>query len=241
MWQSIGAVGGGDTFPPPPVHRGSQLAGACEAGLWSPTTRQQVRRIVAAAERLDRATKQPGRGGILGRPALAVLRALAEVIDYGTGRLCPSWAWLEARTGYCRDSIWRALRRLHQAGLVAWIGRYQPTGLGRERGPQVAQTSSAYALRLPPELAAIVATTPSTEALAREAAQRRQEARAGRLASWREARERRAAEVAARVAAIRPAEAARPAPGGVEADRARFASLLSAIRFDRPRQPKPPD
>ena len=146
-----------------------------------------VRRIVAAAERLDRATKQPGRGGLLGRPALAVLRALAEVIDYGTGRLCPSWAWLEARTGYCHDSVWRALRRLHQAGLVAWIGRYQPTGLGRERGPQVAQTSSAYALRLPPELAAIVATMPSTEALAREAARRRQEARAGRLASWREA------------------------------------------------------
>jgi ribosome modulation factor len=241
MWQGIDAVGGGDTFPPPPVHRGSQLAGACEGDLWAPTTRQQVQRIVAAAERLDRATKQPGRGGILGRPALAVLRALAEVIDHGTGRLCPSWAWLEARTGYSRDSVWRALRRLHQAGLVAWIGRYQPTGLGRERGPQVAQTSSAYALRLPPELAAIVATMPSTEALAREAAQRRQEARAGRLASWREARERRAAEVAARVAAVRPAEVARQTPSGIEADRARFASLLSAIRFDRPRQGKPPD
>ena len=241
MWQSIGAVAGGDASPPPPVHRGSRLAGACEGDLWAPIPRQEVRRIVAAAERLDRASKRPGRGGILGRPAVAVLRALAEVIDYGTGRLCPSWAWIEARTGYCRDSVWRALRQLREAGLVVWIGRYQETGLGRERGPQVVQTSSAYALLLTPELAAVAAATPGTEALAREAAQRRQEARAGRLASWREARERRAAEVAARVAATRPAEAAHPAPGGVEAEQARFAGLLAAIRFDRPRRGKPPD
>lgn len=241
MLRSISAVAGGDASSPPPVHRGSRLAGACEAGLWAPTPRQEVRRIVAAAERLDRATKRPGRGGVLGRPAVAVLRALAGVIDYGTGRLCPSWAWLEARTGYCRDSVWRALRQLREAGLVAWIGRYERTGLGREKGPQVAQTSSAYALRLPPELAAVVAATPGTEALAREAARRRQEARAGRLASWREARERRAAEVAARMAATRPAEVASPAPGGAEAEQARFAGLLAAIRFDRPRRGAPPD
>ena len=241
MWRSIGVFAGGSAPPPPPVHRGSRLAGTCEGDLWLPTTRREVERIVATAERLDRASKRPGRGGVLGRAAIAVLHALAKAIDYSTGELSPSWAWIEAKTGYCRASIWRALCRLREAGLVVWIDRYRQTGLGGERGPQVMQTSSAYALRLPPELAALVATMPDTEALAREAARRRQEARAGRLASWREARERRAAEVSARVAATRPAEVAQPALRGMEAERARFAALLSAIRFDRPRTSKPPD
>lgn len=243
MWRSVGAVAGDGASPPPPVHRGARLAGTCEAGLWAPISKGEVERIEVMAERLDRGTKQPGRhGGVLGRAALAVLRALAELVDHGTGQLCPSWAWLEARTGYCRDSVWRALVRLREAGIVVWLPRYQETGLGRERGPQVMQTSNAYALRLPPELAALIATLPDAHALAREAAQRREAARAKRLASWREARDRRAAEVAARMAALclgKPEPP--PLLRGLEAERARFKRLLDAIRFDKPRGGAPPD
>ena len=243
MWKQLGAVAGGSASPPPPVHRGARLAGTCEAGLWAPISEREAERIVVMAERLDRATKQPRRhGGILGRAALAVLRALGEIVDHPTGQLCPSWAWLEARTGYCRDSVWRALRRLREAGLVVWIGRYEETGLGREQGPQVMQTSNAYALRLPPELAALIATLPDAYALAREAARRRQEARAERLASWREMRERRVAEAAALMAALCPGGSATPSLlRGLEADRARFKAVMNKIRFDRPRRGEPPD
>lgn len=73
------------------VRRHSHTAGRCEGMFWRKTDRQQVRRVVLAAEKYELATKQRGqRNGALGGVALEVLRYLSNLIDYRTGRLDPS-------------------------------------------------------------------------------------------------------------------------------------------------------
>lgn len=132
-----------------PVHRHSRLAGRCEGVFWRRTDRRQVRRIILAAERYELATKGAGeRNGALGAVALEVLRLLANVIDYRTGRLDPSLDYLRAKLKRSKDAIHRALKALRTHGFLDWLRRYVPTGQ-EGRGVQVQQTSNAYRLSIP--------------------------------------------------------------------------------------------
>jgi hypothetical protein len=132
-----------------PVRRHSRLIGRCEGIFWRRTGRQEVRRILLAARRYDVVGRAPGRrNGPLGHVALEVLELLGHVVDYRTGRLEPSLAFLMERLKRSRDAVVRALTALREHGFLDWLRRYEPTG--REgRGPQVRQVSNAYRLAMP--------------------------------------------------------------------------------------------
>ena len=132
-----------------PVRRHSRLIGRCEGVFWRRTGRQEVRRILLAARRYDVVGRAPGRrNGPLGHVALEVLELLGHVVDYRTGRLEPSLAFLMERLKRSRDAVVRALAALREHGFLDWLRRYEPTG--REgRGPQVRQVSNAYRLTMP--------------------------------------------------------------------------------------------
>ena len=132
-----------------PVHRHSKPAGKCEAAIWRPTKRDDVRRIVLAARRYEIAHKAPGkRCGPLGAVALEVLELLGNLVDYRTGRLEPSLDTMMRKLRRSRDAIVRALAALRGHGFVDWERRFVPVE-NDGKGPQVKQTSNAYRLILP--------------------------------------------------------------------------------------------
>ena len=132
-----------------PIRRHSRTYGRCEVGFWRPFDPRDVPRFMLAAERMERAGRQPGkRSGPLGPIGLEVLRELMRLIDYRTGRLEPSITGLMGRLRRSRDAIVRALANLRAAGFLDWLRRWEPTG--RDEGPQVRQASNAYRLTLPP-------------------------------------------------------------------------------------------
>lgn len=136
-----------------PVRRNSGRAGRCEGVFWRKINRQEARRIVLAAEKYDVQTKREGVGqgrknGALGPVALEVLRLLANLVDFRSGRLDPSLDFLMAKTARSRAAIVRGLQALRRHGFLDWLRRYVPTG-NEGRGPQVVQTSNAYRLSLP--------------------------------------------------------------------------------------------
>lgn len=135
-----------------PVRRQSRAAGR-EGMFWHRTDRQEMRRIVLAAEKYDLHTKREARGqglknGALGPVALEVIRLLANIVHYRTGRLDPSIEYLMSKTERSRNAIVRALQALRTHGFLDWLRRYVSTG-NEGRGPQVQQTSNAYRLSLP--------------------------------------------------------------------------------------------
>jgi hypothetical protein len=142
-------------FTGQPVRRNSYKAGECEHRIWRPTPRAQARRIVLAAKIYDRRKRKAGeRNGPIGHVGIDVLDALAGIVDYKTGILCPSYLWLAERTRRSIDAIARALTSLREHGFLDWIRRHEPTG--SDTGPYVRQTSNAYALMLPPAAIALL-------------------------------------------------------------------------------------
>src|SRR5258707_15873186 len=83
------------TYAAWPVWRDSTTAEV----KFAPLKKKEAARRYHAARRFDRSTDSSGRhGGIVGRPALAVLYVLLfEFIDYGTGRLDPSYDAIAAK------------------------------------------------------------------------------------------------------------------------------------------------
>lgn len=145
---ALAGASGRRTFAP--VRRNSRLRGRCELGVWAPITRKQVRAILLAAKRFERMARPAGqRNGPLGPVALELLELLGNTVDFRTGRLEPSLAWLMERLRRSRSAICAALVRLRDNGFIGWVRRYVPTGEQGVRGPQVAQTSNAYRLGLP--------------------------------------------------------------------------------------------
>ncbi len=137
-----------------PVRRHSRLAGR-EGIFWRPMSREDARRIVFAARRFDRSTKKFGkRNGALGHVALEIIDFLANLLNRKTGRLDPSLEYMCKVLGRSRDAIVRGLQALRKHGFLDWLRRYVPTG--KERGPQVEQTSNAYRLVMPAGLARIM-------------------------------------------------------------------------------------
>ncbi len=138
-----------------PIRRHSRTLGRCEIGFWRPFDPQNVPRFMLAAERFERAGRQPGkRSGPLGSVGLEVLRELMRLIDYRTGRLEPSITRLMERLRRSRDAVVRALANLRAAGFLDWLRRWEPTG--RAEGPQVRQAANAYRLSLPPAAARLI-------------------------------------------------------------------------------------
>lgn len=148
MFLSIGEIAAPPRRTGQPIRRNSQLAGRCEGMFWKPTDRQTVKKILFAAKRYDLAGKAAGsRNGPLGPVAIEILELFVNCVDFKTGRLDPSYEWIQRKLKRSRDAINRALLALREHGFLERLRRYVPTGA--QSGPQVKQTSNAYRLSLP--------------------------------------------------------------------------------------------
>lgn len=109
--------------------------------------RNQKAKILHLAERLERATKRKGRrNGVLGLPALTVLRVLLLRYHGPSGLCCPSYSTLQKATGLCRQTIASALARLRVSGLLRVTHRLVRTAA------HYRQTSNLYSFRHFPRL-----------------------------------------------------------------------------------------
>jgi len=202
-----------------PVRRNSRHAGRDEGIFWKATSRGEVREIVLAARKYDRAGRVKGGRRPLGGVALEILDLMANLVRFKTGRLDPSIDYLMEKLGRSRAGIVRGLAALRAHGFLDWLRRYIPTG-NEGRGPQVQQTSNAYRLRLPEKalqwLGRFARSIPLPDDFAH-------------------AREAQKAEIAAHEAALSPAEYAvhhcdDPALG------AALASLFKGLQLRKERE-----
>ncbi|WP_265501297.1 helix-turn-helix domain-containing protein [Paracoccus beibuensis] len=139
-----------------PVHRSSHRAGSCEASFWRSTSRQEVQKIIKAAQRYELAGRKKGRrNGPLGSVALEVLALFANLVSFKTGRLDPSLDWIMDKLRRSRDAVVRALKALREHGFLEWLRRFEPTP-NEGRGPQVRQVSNAYRLSAPKRALALL-------------------------------------------------------------------------------------
>lgn len=133
--------------------------GSVYAADFRPLDRNQRAKILFLAEALDRRTKLPGKhGGVLGRPALAVLRALVTVFhNRATGRLDPSIAAIARAANIARSTAQTALDRLELAGLIERVRRiarvrakmWSPAAGRHVLADRVMQITNAYRLNNP--------------------------------------------------------------------------------------------
>ncbi len=114
--------------------------------------RNQRARLIATAEGIERRTKAPGsRSGILGLTGLTVLRALVLAFQNRANGICnPSYDALQRLTGFCRQTICAALRRLEVVGIVRAIRRLVRRPVERDGVTfvGVVQASNLYTFRL---------------------------------------------------------------------------------------------
>lgn len=144
------------------VHAGTATRRG-EEGLFYTRIHKRLRaRILAAAERGEcrgmqshRTTKNKRRNGPLGAVGLNVLRFLLRTLNANTGQLDPSIGTIARETGHSAGGVHAALGRLAKAGYVQWIRRYvEKDGRRGRKGPQLEQTSNAYRITVPAEVAA---------------------------------------------------------------------------------------
>ena len=130
------------------IRRHSFLAGT-ERGFWRAMGWRELRMLRDIAEEYEENTSTNGaRNGKLGHVALEILKKLASLIDYKTGRLDPSIATLMRLTRRSRGAVVRALSNLRDAGFLDWRRRYVPANDPDGR-VQVQQTSNAYRFAIP--------------------------------------------------------------------------------------------
>jgi hypothetical protein len=138
------------------LHRNSHQAGTCEATFWRSTSRQEVQKIMKAAQRYELHGRKPGRrNGPLGSVALEVLALFGNLVSFKTGRLDPSLDWIMGKLKRSRDAVVRALKALRDHGFLDWLRRFEPTP-NEGRGPQVRQVSNAYRLFAPKRALALL-------------------------------------------------------------------------------------
>ena len=118
--------------------------------LSTPMDGNQRARIIHLCERMERATKGKGcRNGILGLPAMMILRCLLMLFhNRRTGLCCPSYDTLQQVTGLCRQSISIALQRLESAGVLK-ITRRMIRVASSVGGAICQQSSNLYAFAEP--------------------------------------------------------------------------------------------
>ena len=150
------ACTGTRTHSPTRLHRNSHRAGTCEATFWRSTTRQEVQKILKAAQRYELHSRKPGRrNGPLGNIALEILALFGNLVSYKTGRLDPSLDWIMGKLKRSRDAVVRALKALRDHGFLDWLRRFEPSR-NEGRGPQVRQVSNAYRLSAPKHALALL-------------------------------------------------------------------------------------
>lgn len=141
------------------MRRHSRIAGR-EGVFWRSFRREDVARILQAAERYDLVTRRERRkgcrNGALGHVARDVLRELLRLLDFKTGRLDPAIKTLADRCGYSVAAVVEALKRLRSHGFLDWLRRYEPTGNTGTKAPQVRQISNAYRVSIPPRAEALL-------------------------------------------------------------------------------------
>ncbi len=88
-------------------------------------------------------------GGVIGSHVMLVLHTLIfEFLNYGTGRLDPSYAAIQRKTRLCRQTVAKALARLKELGIVNWIRRCREDR-DEDGRFMLRQKTNAYAI-LPP-------------------------------------------------------------------------------------------
>lgn len=77
--------------------------------FWRRTSRQEVQKIIKAAQRYELHGRKPGRrNGPLGSIALEILALFGNLVSYKTGRLDPSLDWIMSKLKRSRDAVVRA-------------------------------------------------------------------------------------------------------------------------------------
>lgn len=91
----------------------------------TPLDRNQRARLICQAESIERRTKAKGRkSGILGQTGLAVLRSLIfDFSNRSTGLCCPSIKSIQLKTGFCKQTVVKAIRALEAVGLIRVVRR----------------------------------------------------------------------------------------------------------------------
>lgn len=103
--------------------------------VWSDSTTKEIKfqpipkkaatKIWHRARDFDRMTRKPDcHGGAVGHAALQVLHALIfDFLNYGSGRLDPSYDAIAKAANVCRRTVATALQRLKSLGILNWVRR----------------------------------------------------------------------------------------------------------------------
>lgn len=154
-----------------PVRRNSRAAGGEQ---WEALTRNQANRRIFALkvyrERLRKPGQRWGAEGTISAGAVGMYELMCNMAVRGRGRIEPSVDWLAKACNVPRKVIHAWKTQLKDHGFLDWRRRWVQTGREGARGPQVAQTSNAYWLKLPMAAMALVdkLTAPKAEPKARE-------------------------------------------------------------------------
>jgi DNA-binding MarR family transcriptional regulator len=114
--------------------------------------RNQRARLIYQAEQVELRTKAKGRkSGVLGQTGLAVLRALVfGFANRATGLCCPSLQSIRERTGFCKQTVVKAIRALEAVGLLRVVRRLVRRPVVRNGVAMVTavQATNVYGFRL---------------------------------------------------------------------------------------------
>lgn len=111
-----------------------------------PMPKREAVRIYHRARDFDRKTREPGQhGGRVGHAALQVLHALIfDFLNYGTGRLDPSYEAIARAANVCRRTVATALRTLRDLGILNRVRRCKESW--QEGRFVLEQQTNAYAV-----------------------------------------------------------------------------------------------
>ena len=92
---------------------------------FQPLSKKEATRLWHRARDFDRQTRSRGRhGGAVGHSALQVLHALIfDILNFKTGQLNPSYAWIARKANVCERTVATALQRLRSLGILNWVRR----------------------------------------------------------------------------------------------------------------------
>lgn len=121
-------VGGG--LAPARTNRGFSYRGGARfvmnlEAVSTPLDRNQRARLIHQAETIELRTKAKGRkSGVLGQTGLQVLRVLLlQFSNRATGLCCPSIEAIRSKTGFCKQTVVKAIRALEAVGIIKAVRR----------------------------------------------------------------------------------------------------------------------
>lgn len=132
-----------------PIRRSSFEKGSFESGWFVPVPQADARRLVVAAERYERSSREPGqRAGKIGVTGLELLGLFVRLQRSSPiGRLDPSYLWICSTLKRSVDAVWRAIDKLVAVGLLERVRRVE--WREEEDGPVWRQATNAYRICRP--------------------------------------------------------------------------------------------